>query len=443
MRGKTSQQLSFAEGFLDPSLYELNDELKEIDELLQNRSFLKPFEDTFHESMGRPATVVDTYIRMMYLKFRWGLSYEEVEAEVRERLPWRYFCKLSLMERVPDATTLIKLNQRFGDELITDLNKKLVKYLIKEKKIKSRRIRIDSTTVESHIIYPNDVGLVHSVVRTLTQTAKKLGQKVTNHTRATKRRLAQMGAALKSTSKNKKEQAQKTLRAVVEFAEDTLTQCKTIVKKWSKKVNTLSPTQKKQFEQFTDYVATSERILEQSCQKLQGKPRIPERIVSLYDPEARPIRRGKLKQPNEFGRTAYLAQDESGIIVHYELLEGCPSDRTRALPFVKQMKQRTKTVPKEVAFDKGFYSSENIVNLKSLNIDRVCIPKIGRLTPGERRHQRKPWFKRLRNFRCGVEAAISMLKRRFSFGRPPVRGTPRVASWIGYSILSYNLWQMT
>ena len=72
--------------------------------------------------MGRPGTAVGIYLRMMYLKFRWGLSYEEVETEVRERLPWRYFCHLSLMDTVPDATTLIKLNQRFGEERITELN---------------------------------------------------------------------------------------------------------------------------------------------------------------------------------------------------------------------------------------------------------------------------------------------------------------------------------
>ena len=443
MRGKTSQQLSFAEGFLDPSLFELNDELINVDELLQNRSFLKPFEDKFHETMGRPGTPVDTYLRMMYLKFRWGLSYEEVECEVRERLPWRYFCKLSLMDPVPDSTTLIKLNQKFGDELIDELNKKLVKHLIKTKKIAPRKIRIDSTTIESHIIYPNDVGLVHSVVRTLTQTSKKLGEKITNHTRATKKRLAQIGASLKSTSKNKKEQAQKTLREVTKFAEETLTQCKTIVKKWSKKADKLTPKQKKQFKQFTDYVENSEQILEQTYQKLEGETKISDRIVSLYDPEARPIRRGKLKQPNEFGRTAYLAQDESGIIVHYELQEGCPSDKTEAVPFIKRMKKQIKTVPKEAALDKGFYTSDNIDALKSLGIKHVGIPKIGRLTSQERRHQKKQWFKRLRNFRCGIEASISMLKRQFSFGRPLVRGTARVASWIGYSILSYNLWQMT
>jgi transposase, IS5 family len=91
VHGRTSQQLSFAKGFLDPSLYELNDELKKIDELLENRPFLKSFEDTFHVTMGRPGTPVDTYLRIMYLKFRWGLSYEELECKVRVRLSLAIF----------------------------------------------------------------------------------------------------------------------------------------------------------------------------------------------------------------------------------------------------------------------------------------------------------------------------------------------------------------
>jgi hypothetical protein len=105
---------------------------------------------------------------MMYLKFRRGFSYEEVDREVRERLPWRYFCRLSLMDPVPDATTLIKLNQRFGEDRITGLNKHLVKQLLKTRSIKPRRIRIDSTTLEAHISYPNDVGVIHQAVKMVT-----------------------------------------------------------------------------------------------------------------------------------------------------------------------------------------------------------------------------------------------------------------------------------
>jgi transposase, IS5 family len=106
------------------------------------------------------------------------------------------------------------------------------------------------------------------------------------------------------------------------------------------------------------------------------------------------------------------------------------------------MKKQTKTIPKEVAMAKGFYSLENIDDLRELGIRYVCIPKQGKLNPQERRHQKKRWFKRLRNFRCGIEASISMLKRQFLFGHPLTRGTVKIASWIAYSILSYNLWQM-
>jgi transposase, IS5 family len=150
--------MSFGDGFIDRSLYELDEELKKVDELLWSPALVKPFEEVFDENMGRPGTPVGVYLRIMYLKFRWGLSYEEVETEVRERLPWRYFCHLSLMGVVPDATTLIKLNQRFGEERVANLNKQLIGHLVKHRAIKPRRIRIDSTTLEAHIAYPTDIG---------------------------------------------------------------------------------------------------------------------------------------------------------------------------------------------------------------------------------------------------------------------------------------------
>ncbi len=218
MRGQISQQFSFGDGFIDPSLYNLDEELKKADELLSNPQLLKPFEDLFDKKLGRPGTAVGVYLRMMYLKFRWGLSYEEVETEVRERLSWRYFCHLSLMDSVPDATTLIKLNQRFGEERIKELNQHLIKHLVKTRSIQSRRIRIDSTTLEAHVTYPTDVGLVHQAVKTLTHTAASLGKSVTSHVRATKRALARLGAALKGKPKERKAQSEKALKKVSQLA---------------------------------------------------------------------------------------------------------------------------------------------------------------------------------------------------------------------------------
>src|SRR3972149_10907641 len=90
MRTPMAQQCGFGDSFISPPLYELDEELRKVDKLLSQTNLLKPFEEVFDKSMGRPGTAVGIYLRMMYLKFRWGLSYEEVEGEGREGVAWRY-----------------------------------------------------------------------------------------------------------------------------------------------------------------------------------------------------------------------------------------------------------------------------------------------------------------------------------------------------------------
>lgn len=433
MRTRITQQMSFGDGFIDSSLYELDEELKKVDELLDNEQLVAPFEAVFDKSLGRPGTPVGVYLRMMYLKFRWGLSYEEVEREVRERLPWRYFCRLSLMDGVPDSTTLIKLNQRFGEERIAKLNQELVGSLVKTRSIKARRIRIDSTTLESHIIYPNDVGVIHQTVKTLTRTAASLGQKIASHVRATKRAVFAWSQAGKGNRKERKEKGRKILKRVAELAQDTVEQSR-------KALEQLCGSSARE-RQFRDQIELAEKVLQQTEQKLQGKKSIPERIVSFHDPEARAICKGKLNKPVEFGRTLQLVQDSSGVIVHYEVHTGNPNDATQLLSLVERTEQRVGRKPKEVAADRGYYTAENIRQLVERGTPRVGIPKVGRLSARESRHQSTRWFRALQRFRCGIEAGISMLKRKFSLGRVRARGTPGSVIWTGWAIFAYNLWQ--
>jgi len=290
--------MSFGDGFIDASLYELDEELKKVDELLSNVQLLKPFEEAFDPNLGRPGTAVGIYLRMMYLKFRWGLSYEEVEREVKERLPWRYFCHLSLMDPVPDATTLIKLNQRFGEDRITGLNKHLVKQLLKTRSIKPRRIRIDSTTLEAHISYPNDVGVIHQAVKTLTRTAASLGRKITSHVRATKRALFSWSQTAKANPQQRKAKGRKILKKVAQLAKQTVKESRQAFQALGGSVPGESAKLK---QSFLEQIELAQTIMSQTEQKLQGNKSIPERIVSFHDCEARPIRKGKLNKAVEFG----------------------------------------------------------------------------------------------------------------------------------------------
>jgi transposase, IS5 family len=432
--------MSFGDGFIDASLYELDEELKKVDELLSNAQLLESFEEAFDPSLGRPGTAVGIYLRMMYLKFRWGLSYEEVEREVKERLPWRYFCRLSLMDQVPDATTLIKLNQRFGEDRITGLNKHLVKQLLKSREIKPRRIRIDSTTLEAHISYPNDVGVIHQAVKTLTRTAASLGKKIISHVRATKRAVFSWSQSAKANPKERKEKGKKILHKVTTLAKHTVEQSR---KAFQSLQDSESDRSAKLKEKFFEQIELAHTILSQTEQKLQGTKSIPERIVSFYDSEVRPIRKGKLNKAVEFGRTLQLVQDSSGVIVHYEVHRGNPSDRTELLSVLRQAKTAVGIKPKELAADRGYYSSENVLKLSKAGIEKIGIPKVGRLSGREKTHQRKKWFRQLQRFRCGIEASISMLKRKFGLSRVLAKGSAGTLIWTGLAIFAYNLWQRT
>jgi len=432
--------MSFGDGFIDASLYELDEELKKVDELLSNVELLKPFEEAFDPNLGRPGTAVGIYLRMMYLKFRWGLSYEEVEREVKERLPWRYFCHLSLMDPVPDATTLIKLNQRFGEDRITGLNKHLVKQLLKTRSIKPRRIRIDSTTLEAHISYPNDVGVIHQAVKTLTRTAASLGRKITSHVRATKRALFSWSQTAKANPQQRKAKGRKILKKVAQLAKQTVKESRQAFQALGGSVPGESAKLK---QSFLEQIELAQTIVSQTEQKLQGNKSIPERIVSFHDCEARPIRKGKLNKAVEFGRTLQLVQDNSGVVLHYEVHRGNPSDRTELLSVIRQTKTSLGIKPKELAADRGYYSAENVLQLGKAGIEKVGIPKVGRLSRKEKRHQRKKWFRELQRFRCGIEASISMLKRKFGLGRVLAKGSAATAVWTGLAIFAYNLWQRT
>jgi hypothetical protein len=344
------------------------------------------------------------------------------------------------MDEVPDATTLIKLNQRFGEDRITGLNKGLVKQLIKTRSIKPRRIRIDSTTIEAHISYPNDVGVLHQAVKTLSRTAGSLGGKIRSHVRATKRALFSWSQTAKANPKQRKEKGRKILKKVAQLATDTLLQSRQILQGLG---GSASDRSAKLTKSFGEQIKLAKSLLEQTQQKLQGQNSIADRIVSFHDPQARPIRKGKLNKAVEFGRTLQLVQDSSGIILHYEIHQGNPGDRTQLLSLVRKTKHDLDIKPTQLSTDRGYYSKENVAALSRAGIQRVGIPKVGRLNEEQKRHQESRWFRQLQRFRCGIEASISMLKRKFGLGRVLARGSTATAVWTGLGIFSYNLWQQT
>lgn len=132
--------------------------------------WLHLFIERFYTKIGRPTVPVETYLRLMYLKFRYQLGYEVLVEEVKDSIQWRRFCRISLGNKVPHSTALIKLTKRYGPEIIDNLSATLIAKARDQKVIRGRKLRIDTTAVEADIHYPTDASLLSDGVKVITRT---------------------------------------------------------------------------------------------------------------------------------------------------------------------------------------------------------------------------------------------------------------------------------
>jgi transposase, IS5 family len=196
-------------------------------------------------------------------------------------------------------------------------------------------------------------------------------------------------------------------------------------------------------DELAETITNTQRLLAQTDQRLAGNRVIPDRLVSLSDPDARPIRKGKPGRPTEFGSTLLVAEDERGFIADHQLQRGNPPDAPQLLPAVERVITVTSRPPGTVVGDRGFGTAANDQAMAALGVKRIGLQRTG--TPGKARqaYERTRAFRRLRNWRVGIEARISHLKRGFGLRRTRLRRLPGARTWVGLGIFAYNLQRMT
>jgi transposase, IS5 family len=195
--------------------------------------------------------------------------------------------------------------------------------------------------------------------------------------------------------------------------------------------------------ELQETIAATQRLLAQTDQRLAGNRVIPDRLVSLSDPDARPIRKGKPRQPTQFGYSLLLAEDERGFIADHQLQRGNPPNAPQLVPAIQRVIAVTGRTPSTVVGDRGFGTAANDQALDALGVTRVGLQRTG--SPGTARlaWERTRRFKRMRNWRVGIEARISHLKRSFGLRRTRLRRLGGARTWVGLGIFAYNLQRMT
>jgi IS5 family transposase len=443
----SQEQPSFWESVLPPELFQMNEELTQVDKLLGDERFLTPFQQKFGTVMGRPTTAVATYLRMMYLKYRYQLGYEVLVKEVKDSFAWRRFCHLSLDDTVPDSTTLIKLTHKYGEETVKALNEALVRKLKESRVVRGKKLRIDTTVVKSDIHYPTDTSLLNDGIRVITRvvtTLKKLvpgiGGRFVKHTRKAKKLYLRLMKVMKGRTGKDAKALRQTRHKLVKVSEKVIADGQVVQaelelhQEQSSQVKGLS-------RRLGEWIEAAQKIVWQTKEVIRGNRHLPRRLVSLFDIGARPIRKGKAHTDTEFGRKVLIGETDHGIISIYEVLAENPSDVTLLKDGVKGHRRLFRKRLKAVAGDRGLYSQANEDWLKDTGVRQVSIPARGKVSQERRQYQRQSWFRRLQRFRAGSEAKISLLKRKFGLGRSLMKGDTGTKIWVGQGIFIHNLWQ--
>jgi transposase, IS5 family len=427
-------------------------ELVRVDAYLDDERFIAPWRALFDRRLGRPSVPIDTLLRLLYLKHRYGLGYESLCREVSDSIGWRRFCRIGLDRPVPHPTTLIKLVGRAGPEVVQELNAALLAKLAGDWLLRARKLRIDTTVVEADIDYPTDADLLEQAVRKLGGLVRRVkGRGAASRTRfrdrgrAAGRRMKQVARTLRRRTGVAMAEVDRLTGEVAGIARQSLGQVQLVARN-ARRTLARRPEDGRLGRlvgELAETITATERLLAQTDQRLAGNRVIPDRLVSLSDPDARPIRKGKPRHPTQFGYTLLLAEDERGFICDHRLQRGNPPDAPQLLPAVERVVAVTGRPPGTVVGDRGFGTAANDQALEALGVKRIGLQRNG--TPGKARLavERTRAFRRLRNWRVGIEARISHLKRSFGLRRTRLRRLPGARSWVGLGIFAYNLQRMT
>jgi IS5 family transposase len=186
------------------------------------------------------------------------------------------------------------------------------------------------------------------------------------------------------------------------------------------------------------------RIVAQTRTRLAGdKPDSATRLVSLHDPDARPIAKGRLGKPVEFGYKAQVLDNEDGIVLDYTVEEGNPPDAPQLAPAIERVTARVGTPPRAATADRGYGEAKVDNDLHDLGVTTVAIPRKGKTGAQRQQHERQPGFRKLVKWRTGSEGRISHLKHRYGWDRSRVNGRQRTTAWCGHGILAHNLVKIT
>jgi IS5 family transposase len=443
------------DSILPPELLVLPVGLGRVDALLDDPVFFAPFAAYFDARIGRPSIPMETYLRLMFLKFRYRLGYESLCREVADSISWQRFCRIPFGTRVPHPTTLMKITTRCGDDAVAGLNEALLAKATAAKLLRMDKVRADTTVVEAAVAYPTDSGLLAKAIGTMARTVARIKAaggairtRARDRRRSAGRRARTIAAKLGLRGQQQRDQAQAAVRRITGelagIAEAAMREASTVIRNARRALRGAAGQRKGRLHRAINDLATvigcTERFVAQARSRLAGvMPESASRLVSLHDVDARPICKGRLGKPVEFGYKAQVLDNADGVILDHNVEIGNPPDAPQLAPAIERITRRTGHPPRAVTADRGYGEAAVERDLHGLGVRSVVIPRKGK--PGVARHEfeHRRAFREKVKWRTGSEGRINHMKRSYGWNRTAFTGIGGARTWCGHGVFAHNL----
>ena len=429
-------------------------ELRRIDQVLEDEALI----DQVQEALGRrwpqsrrrgrlgtPAAVV---LRLLVLKHLYHWSFAECVREVRGSLIYRAFCRIDCAA-VPDDKTLIRLAQALGPEVWKGILERLVEVAQQRRVVRGRKLRVDTTVVESNIHYPTDSSLLGDGVRVITRTLHKIRKvmgklRFRDRSRSVKRSIFAIVQQSRKLGQEGQAPMKKLYRRLMATTRQVLREAGKAVAAGKRRAKNLAPALRQRVQGLSQQIKQMRELTEQvlaqtRARVLQGDTHYAEKLFSVFEPHTEGIRKGKKVKPTEFGKLVKVQEAEAQFITDYQVCAERVPDGDLWQSSLDRHEELLGRPPHLATADAAFGSARNEEAAEKAGVKRVALPTHGRLSAKRRAYQKQRWFRRALRWRTGCEGRISALKRRHGLSRCRYHGIEGMERWVALGVIANNL----
>lgn len=397
---------------------------------------------------GRNGITPSQTLRALVLMRVKNWDYRELRERINDGYTLRGFTDFD-SHRVPKHDAFNRAFNRLTPQTLEAVNHAVIQAAVELGVEDGKKLRVDTTVVETNIHYPTDATLLWDSVRTVTRLIEDLHGKLpqgvegfTNRTRSARRRMQEIE---RMSARERHDQQLPKYRELIRITGQVVQNARQVVEKAQgadgiEGAAGLAIDQLRT--QITAYCDLGDRVIDQTRRRVVDGEQVPteEKVYSIFETHTDLIKRGKARKPVEFGHKVFLAESAQGLITDYRVLEGNPADSIQVGPSLDRHQKTFQQAPQLYAGDRGFHSAENQAKCEKAGVGHIGIPQRGGTKTAERQaFERSPQFKQSQRFRVGIEGRISVLIRGRGMRRCLAKGRERFEVLVGAAVLTNNL----